>query len=157
MSTVQTASPEPDPVTSHLDCVGDGWHDLLRELHGELVKIAPAYRTAQVKEKFGTLRAYLVPNLPEGPGRSRTEEIFHDIVMGYEERSSFICEWCGAPGSLDTRYHWLLTLCKKCRKRRKREKKEQATRWQKAQEEIQEERDKMSSPSASEEPPTSSP
>jgi hypothetical protein len=88
--------------------VGDGWHDLLDQMHAELVAADPGYGTDQVKEKFGTLRVYITP----------WDEPLHAIVVKYENLSASVCEWCGKPGTLDSRYFWRLTLCDDCKEKR---------------------------------------
>src|SRR5512146_2740087 len=72
------------PVTDWKNDVGKGWHSLLDELHAELVKVAPEYRTEQVKEKFAALRVYLSPWTDEA----------EEIVFRFEARSKTICEQC---------------------------------------------------------------
>lgn len=58
------------------------------------------FRTAQLKEKFGTGRWYL---------SCGTEEM-HDLVEAWELETDTICETCGKPGEL--RGHgWLYTAC----------------------------------------------
>ena len=92
------------PVTDWKRDVGEGWHSLLDELHAELVKVNPEYRTEQVKEKFAALRVYLSP---------WTDEV-EEIVFRFEARSKAVCEQCGEPGKVRHSRFWLKTLCDKC-------------------------------------------
>lgn len=92
------------PVTDWKNDVGKGWHSLLDELHAELVKVAPEYRTEQVKEKFAALRVYLSPWTDEA----------EEIVFRFEARSKTICEQCGEPGEVRHSRFWLKTLCDRC-------------------------------------------
>ena len=63
---------------------------------------------AQIKEKFGTLRAYF--SCP-----TEYYELVEDIVREAEMLSSITCIECGEPGALSKagRY-WILTLCGEC-------------------------------------------
>lgn len=92
------------PVTGWKKDVGEGWHSLIDELHAELVKVAPGYRTEQLKEKFAALRVYLSP---------WTDEV-EEIIFRYEARSKTVCEQCGEPGEVRTSRFWLKTLCDQC-------------------------------------------
>lgn len=58
------------------------------------------FRTAQLKEKFGTGRWYL---------SCGTDEM-HEIVSAWELETDTICETCGKPGELRGR-GWLYTAC----------------------------------------------
>lgn len=92
---------------------GDGWEPSIRmaaEALEPLIRkakeddpegyVAGYYRTAQLKEKFGTGRWYL----------SGGTDAMHDIVEKWEEATVNICETCGKPGEL--RGHgWLYTAC----------------------------------------------
>lgn len=64
-------------------------------------------RAAQVKEKFGGMRYYLSGGAPE----------IYALVHEAEEASFHICEYCGAPGTTDSKPggYWLKTLCDACR------------------------------------------
>lgn len=83
-------------------CVGKGWHSLVDEAFDAVE--AERAQVAQVKEKFGQLRIYL---------NSESEELYKKIYE-IEERSSTICETCGAPGRIVNRGGWLRTICKPC-------------------------------------------
>ena len=93
------------PVTDYKTEIGVGWRPLLDELHLELVKINPNYQTVQVKEKFGDLRVYV-----EGENTSQ----MHDVIVGFERRSSGICEDCGSSEGRHTKSIWIRTLCPSC-------------------------------------------
>ncbi len=88
------------PVTDYLTDVGEGWHELLRELHETLAAMGP-YETFQVKEKFGLLRVY-IDGSPEQ----------HEAIYPFEAASGRICEVCGKPGQTGTHGGWWIkTLC----------------------------------------------
>jgi hypothetical protein len=110
-----------DPMQS-LMCFGfethQGWNAIIWRLTESIEKVKGKHKEfeiVQVKEKFGGLRYYV-----EG---ARVEEVFN-LINKAEELSYKICEECGEPGSLDERYFWYLTLCRKCKAARK--KKEEA-------------------------------
>jgi len=116
------------PITQSLmafgfEC-GDGWFQLIwnlcenieKELQKGLKKTDPKKRTkdllrgahkfrvSQVKEKFGTLRFYV---------DSTTDKIFK-FIQKAENKSSKICESCGADADLVSKESWLATLCTDC-------------------------------------------
>ncbi|MFC3693244.1 hypothetical protein ACFOWB_13555 [Chenggangzhangella methanolivorans] len=85
------------------ECLG-GWRFLLREMCKRIMLLAPEDREwtmfSQVKEKFGTLRAYHA-------GGPRVDE----IVDWAEEASERTCDVCGRPGSLRNSGGWYATRC----------------------------------------------
>lgn len=89
------------PVTNWKNDVGQGWHSLLDEMHAELIRVAPDYRTDQVKEKFAALTVYISPYSDE----------IQEILQKYYDRSKTICEQCGEPGEVRHSRFWLKTLC----------------------------------------------
>ncbi|WP_417585019.1 hypothetical protein [Pelagibacterium sp.] len=79
-----------------------GWADLLIGMSGWLQEqYDGAWKTSQIKEKFGGLRIY------HDCGDDRSEE----VISVAEWLSEFICEDCGAPGRLLTRGGWCRTVC----------------------------------------------
>ncbi|SEG68633.1 hypothetical protein SAMN04489712_1098 [Thermomonospora echinospora] len=117
----------PGQIPDSLGEVGRGWHPLLLRLHEQLLAVNPGYRVNQVKEKYGTLRVYLVSGLLLEPyfgsGRlpdpQRSAEIEREnaqarrLVAAAEEESARTCEACGNPGRTRDG-HWLKTLCDDC-------------------------------------------
>ena len=117
-------------LPDHKHDVGEGWHPLLDQLHEELTRIAPGYKVAQVKEKFGLLRVYIdgtpIQVDATGPDGSHLRFSVNDTATGdnwrdiqafvntYEGMSASICEYCGNPGRLDRSRYWLKTLCDSC-------------------------------------------
>lgn len=88
-----------------LASVGDGWASLVRE---GLAAVAGRGVLDQVKEKFGGLRLYS-SSLPE---TSEAEnEAMWDALEAIMNRSTSICEQCGAPGQLVVRGGWYRTAC----------------------------------------------
>lgn len=73
-----------------LDEIGTGWHPLVLEMCEKLAPhIDENFRIMQIKEKFGALRVTAVGATSEAC----------EIIEDYEQRSTHICEFCGAPGS----------------------------------------------------------
>lgn len=103
----------------------------------------PQVEFTQVKEKFGQLRVYYetrpipkkvydkfkkkyctylpdtydeyMKDLSDGCGHHELE----GAISFAETLSGTICEDCGKPGTLDSRYNWYSTLCPKCDKKLK--------------------------------------
>lgn len=86
--------------------VGDGWFNILDELCAVLEKHGVV--ALQIKEKFGTLRFYIIG--------TDSEEVW-DAIDKAERKSATTCERCGAEGKL-RKGGWLVTLCDKCHKER---------------------------------------
>jgi hypothetical protein len=91
----------------------DGWYGILDLLGQDLTAIIAAWpeegraelAMCQVKEKFGTLRAYPYGGAwPPGMG---------EAIDRAEERSKRTCEGCGQPGTLRAR-GFVRTLCDEC-------------------------------------------
>ena len=97
-----------------INCVGEGWYDICREIDVQLKAIDPNYQVSQIKEKFGGLRYYYTPS--DATGAVDWEKM-RAIVSKGEEQSYTICEECGNPGEPQTggRY-WVRTLCAPCNK-----------------------------------------
>ncbi|MFI6742466.1 hypothetical protein ACIBI9_57005 [Nonomuraea sp. NPDC050451] len=116
-----------DQIPAHLDGIGPGWHPLLLRLHEELLAVSPSYSVQQVKEKYGTLRIYLLTGLlrhlhqggdmwPEPHEQERykqEDDAATLLVRAAEEESARICEYCGNPGQGRDRV-WIKTLCDDC-------------------------------------------
>jgi hypothetical protein len=87
----------------------DGWEPLIRDLSEKLERDCCVYDgeerpyVVQVKEKFGGLRVYV------SHGTSK----MYETIRRAEERSTSVCEVCGAEGR--TRKHrsayWVKTVC----------------------------------------------
>jgi len=94
------------------ECVGEGWHHILRDLHGRLAQIEPDYRVFQIKEKFGGLRVYTYTEHLSDDDRKK---VYAWIGIA-EEEAWKTCEACGEYGSLRTErdgepWTWVRTLC----------------------------------------------
>lgn len=92
---------------------GEGWKDIINKLCTDLHALDPAVTVVQIKEKFGTLRFYL-----GCCGAEANYEAIYARITEAEKQSAITCEWCGAPGTLDTSKHWVITLCPDCSKKR---------------------------------------
>jgi hypothetical protein len=68
-----------------------------------LDRIPTQMHFTQIKEKFGTLRAYTVGG----------DAYCEGVVSMAEGMSGKICEACGVPGK-STKSGWIKTLCKEC-------------------------------------------
>ena len=87
------------------DCVGAGWHKILKRGVSYLFLNGWDGCTTQIKEKFGTLRFYCTVGLePEG---------LYSLVDAMEFASGFICERCGEAGK-SVGYGWIKTACTPC-------------------------------------------
>jgi hypothetical protein len=88
----------------------DGWLMLLGELDHGISRYDPWYRIAQVKAKFGTLRFYteLSDELT-----AEAHDAINALIREAEERSSRVCERCGADGSI-RRGGWIRVRCDEC-------------------------------------------
>ena len=84
-----------------VEFVGQGWNNILLELHENLTKINPDYRIVQVKEKMGGLRFYLAESTPE----------MNKHVDEAERASMKTCEECGREGDLFNDKGWFRTVC----------------------------------------------
>jgi len=84
----------------------EGWKDIIDTMK-ELCEPYDVQWT-QIKEKFGTLRAYNVCPTEYG-------DLVDDIVNEAEMLSSITCIICGEPGALSKAGGlWILTLCGEC-------------------------------------------
>ena len=90
-------------VMTSANNIGDGWHQLVRDLEEELNAIDPEFILQQVKEKFGGLRYYAYPHVAD-PG-------FQQQINLAEAASFHICEVCGEYGECKSTDRWLKTLC----------------------------------------------
>lgn len=86
-----------------IDC-GDGWYWLIDNLCDYIFKTDKTVEATQVKEKFGTLRFYIIG----GDGKI-------DDAIGFAEfLSGKICEVCGSTGAKIRGKGWFITRCDKC-------------------------------------------
>ena len=90
--------------------VGEGWYGIIHDMCAEIrvIQTVPgSFKWLQLKEKFGTLRAYCQIDKAEPPA---VWEEMDRIVMAGERRSAEVCEVCGAPG-VQRDGGWIKTLC----------------------------------------------
>ncbi|NDC30845.1 MAG: hypothetical protein EBZ58_07930 [Bacteroidetes bacterium] len=71
-------------------------------------EVAPQVEFTQIKEKFGTLRAYITGG----------DEYCHGIISMAVSMSAITCEECGMPGK-QRGGGWIMTLCDNCEEARK--------------------------------------
>ena len=84
----------------------EGWLKIINEMK----ELAEPYdvKWLQIKEKFGTLRAYF-------DCKPEYYELVQDIIAEAEMLSSITCIVCSKPGALSKASgHWILTLCGEC-------------------------------------------
>lgn len=86
--------------------IPQGWQDHVRELIDEIAKIDDTIEVMQIKEKFGSLRFYIL---------SGTDEIF-DLIDEYERKTEEMCENDGYTAKTRKYGYWLKTLCDSCHK-----------------------------------------
>jgi len=114
----ETKPGEPlQPIVFGVEC-GPGWYKILRNLMWSIDKIDTNrnFRFTQIKEKFGTLRAYYLLT-------GSTEELdwaIQTLIDTAEKESESICEECGGPGQPNGDGGWIRTLCSPCREKRGR-------------------------------------
>lgn len=88
-----------------IECL-DGWNGLLYVMFEAIEKaqvrgdVPEDFRWGQIKEKFGTIRLYYPPSLPE----------FEQLVHCIDRASAITCEVCGQPGQLFTE-GWCKVRC----------------------------------------------
>lgn len=92
------------PVWRAVD-TGEGWHDIIRRLHADLIVLDPDYKLYQVKEKMGGLRYYIATS----HAYSQDDPV-HARIAEAEREASVTCEECGEPGML-RQNGWWRTLC----------------------------------------------
>lgn len=92
--------------------VGTGWRHILDRLCQRVEasiasERAASFRFVQIKEKFGTLRAYHCSS-----GLSAAAALAVDTATDLAEaRSAFVCEQCGHRGHLWDDHGWYRTAC----------------------------------------------
>lgn len=105
--------------------VGPGWYEIVRAAEVLLDAVAPGWKPAQVKEKFGQLRFYVdapseIYTDAEAAERWKDEsaELVSQITEAALIASSKTCEICGRPGrsrNLDRGgFGVLMTRCDGC-------------------------------------------
>jgi hypothetical protein len=116
---------------------GDGWYDILRRLAAKIEPwcLSTGAYAGQAKEKFGTLRFYLLEpmvsekDIPLGismygrllsVGPRASDDKVRAAVDEAEHESARTCEVCGAAGTLRDHNHWLSTRCDLCHDARER-------------------------------------
>lgn len=103
----------PDPtLRNNLMAFGfecdKGWYPLIEELIKELDKLPEEIEVLQVKEKFGSLRFYVLS----------ASDIAYDIIDKYQELSQTTCEICedNTTGRVREKNRWYKSLCDNCAK-----------------------------------------
>ena len=111
----------PDRFDRERAHVGLGWQGILDRAREDLLKLAPNFDAVQIKEKFGTLRLYVMTG--DGFHTGNTNEFFNRARQA-ERESENVCEDCGTDGDssyvttapLGDKNGWYRTLCEDCRK-----------------------------------------
>ena len=98
------SSPEKSCMYWGFEC-GDGWASLIENMLKEVDEVVKRksiknFFFEQIKQKFGSLRAYY----------SVCDEEINVIVDKYEEISERTCEICGKEGKLNSN-GWIECLC----------------------------------------------
>lgn len=89
-----------------------GWLQVFTDARLARLRECGLLSFGQIKEKFGTLRAY-PGEFVSGMSESQYEEA-HEILHSMEQESCVLCQDCGKVGSLREERRWLLTLCDEC-------------------------------------------
>ncbi len=103
-----------EPIAWGITC-GDGWFSLIDSLCAYLMKLQEReknekpIRVVQIKEKFGTLRFYVMGV----PAREDKLNPYYSVIHFAEQLSATICEECGNAGAL-REGGWWRTLCDPC-------------------------------------------
>jgi hypothetical protein len=105
------------PPARVFEC-SDGWLDIIEDLANKLEPLIVKWKeknevdelcigpcASQIKEKYGTLRFYMLTDTDE----------MEKLIDEAEDRSSITCEKCGKPGILRGE-HWYYTSCEECKK-----------------------------------------
>ena len=108
--------------------IGKGWYKMFANLCQEVDDFfghdmgypTRGFRWVQVKEKFGTLRAYYDVDKLDGKGSEKLRE----IIDKYEKMSAKTCEECGEVGELRNATGWYTTKCDKHYEELRKERKE---------------------------------
>ncbi len=125
--------------------IDPGWLPIVERLCEDVDNVLrreakDVFRWEQIKEKFGSLRAYwhggpvsVDVSMPDGTrlrfkNRSRppraidaeTAERIEALVRQAEFDSSKTCSWCGAAGKPGAVGHWIVTACARCKAREAR-------------------------------------
>lgn len=86
----------------------EGWDNLVDTLVAKLYAIDPAMQIAQIKEKFGGLRAYIDHSMELGEAEANR---FEELIKEAEEASYSICDRCGGTGKAISINGWYMTVC----------------------------------------------
>lgn len=87
---------------------GVGWYNIINECIDKLNNLKiPGFKVLQVKEKFGSLRIYVVGT------NNNVEAIINEAT----DRCKKTCESCGSEENVEMRYSsagWMKNLCSNC-------------------------------------------
>lgn len=86
----------------------EGWDNLVDTLVSNLYAIDPNLHIAQIKQKFGGLRAYIDHSIDLSEEKANR---FEELITKAEEESYTICERCGGTGKTISIQGWYRTLC----------------------------------------------
>lgn len=101
---------------------GDGWFELVKRLCARIDELLAEnldiddFLWVQIKEKFGTLRAYYSSSGSFFEKHASIDDPIYLAVSEAEEESERTCEDCGQPGTLHA-YGWWHTVCAACPRR----------------------------------------
>ena len=124
LTDLLTSYPEFFPKGFSFECY-DGWYNLIKtacEFFKRLIENGDikGMNFAQIKEKFGYLRIYVVVDYAEG----KKNDAWHEVqshLSTLEAMSSFVCEYCGVAKTESTNVEtrivgsfWYKTLCDQC-------------------------------------------
>lgn len=94
-------SGKPATRENVINCVPEGWHNIVNTLIDELFALGWDGQVFQAKEKFGALRFYV----------GAASEDMYSRIREAEKDSANTCEVCGKPGEERSPFGWVKTLC----------------------------------------------
>lgn len=86
----------------------EGWDNLVDTLVSKLHAIDPDMQIAQIKEKFGGLRAYIDHSMELNETDATR---FQALIREAEDASYAICDRCGGTGRTISLNGWYMTVC----------------------------------------------
>lgn len=94
--------------------VGNGWHELVKDLEDQLSDLDLVWELFQIKEKFGGLRYYAVWISGTADAKENGQQFINEAeTVSYE-----LCEECGSKPSAQRNDdgYWKRTLCEEHRR-----------------------------------------
>ena len=106
--------PNLEEIRQQARCsTGPGWWHIIDRILEKIAESEPYAANinpmnVEIKEKYGTLRIYILHDSFRNPGR------IEELIDSAEKESSRTCEECGIPGKTRSIHDWYTTLCEEC-------------------------------------------